>query len=69
MPGWEPLSACRERVVGSVEGILAEYGDSDVVLVGHGTAWTVLAAALTGTEPDLDRWRAMAMPDLITVDC
>jgi len=68
VPGWEPLSACRERVVGAVEPVLAAYGDEDVVLVGHGTAWTVLAAALTGAEPDLDRWRALQMPDLIVTD-
>ena len=49
-------------------GILAAYGDDDVVLVGHGTAWTVLAAALTATEPDLDRWRALQMPDLVIVE-
>ncbi len=67
VPGWEPLAACRERVVRAVDGILAAYGDDDVVLVGHGTAWTALAAALTATEPDLDRWHALRMPDLITV--
>ena len=68
VPGWEPIVACRERVVRSVEGILAAHGDDDVVLVGHGTAWTVLAAALTATEPDLDRWRALQMPDLVVVE-
>jgi broad specificity phosphatase PhoE len=68
VPGWEPLAACRDRVVAAVEGIRAAYGDEDVVLVGHGTAWTVLAAALTGAEPDIDRWRALKMPDLIIVE-
>lgn len=76
VPGWEPLTALRERVVRTVEGVLAADGAAagaadgagDVVLVGHGTAWTVLAAALTGAEPDLDRWRALQMPDLIVID-
>ena len=68
VPGWEPIAACRDRVVRTVDGILAAYGDIDVVLVGHGTAWTVLAAVLTRTEPDLERWRALAMPDVITLD-
>jgi len=27
----------------------------------------VLIAALTGTEPDLDRWRELQMPDVITI--
>ncbi len=68
VPGWEPIAACRDRVVRTVDGILAACGDIDVVLVGHGTAWTVLAAVLTRTEPDLERWRALAMPDVITLD-
>jgi len=65
--GWEPLAICQERVVRAVDGILAAHQDTEVVLVGHGTAWTVLAAALTGTQPNLDEWRALKMPDLMTV--
>ena len=38
VPGWEPLTACRERVVRAVEGIVAAHPDMDGVLVGHGTA-------------------------------
>jgi broad specificity phosphatase PhoE len=68
VPGWEPLTVCRDRVVRAADGILAASSGSDVVLVGHGTAWTVLAAVLTRTEPDLERWRALAMPDVITLD-
>jgi len=34
-----------------------------VVLAGHGTAWTLLTAELTGEAPDLDRWAALQMPD------
>lgn len=65
--GWEPLTACRDRVVRAVDGILSAHPAEDVVLVGHGTAWTVLAAALTGTPPDLTRWSVMTMPDLLVV--
>jgi broad specificity phosphatase PhoE len=68
VPGWEPIAACRARVVAAMDGILAACSDTDMVAVGHGTAWTVLAAVLTRTEPDLDRWRALAMPDVITLD-
>jgi broad specificity phosphatase PhoE len=68
VPGWEPLSHCRDRVVRAVDGILSAYAGDDVVLVGHGTAWTVLAAALTRTEPDVARWRSLAMPDVITLE-
>lgn len=63
--GWEPLRTCRERVVATVRPLLAAHGDEDVVLVGHGTAWTVLAAELTGRPPDLDRWATLRMPDLV----
>lgn len=65
--GWEPLTACRDRVVPAVRRILDVHGRDDVVLVGHGTAWTVLVAELTGREPDLARWEKLAMPDLIVV--
>ena len=67
-PGWEPIRRTRSRVVAAVRKILAEHPGRDVVLVGHGTAWTLLTAVLTGTEPDLERWQTMAMPDVITVD-
>ena len=66
--GWEPLAACRGRVVPAVRRVLDVHGDDDVVLVGHGTAWTLVVADLTGQPPDLDRWAALAMPDLITVE-
>jgi broad specificity phosphatase PhoE len=67
-PGWEPIIRTRSRVVAAVRKILAEHPGRDVVLVGHGTAWTLLAAVLAGTEPDLERWRNLAMPDVITVE-
>ena len=66
--GWEPLEVCRGRVAGAVRRVLEVHGSDDVVLVGHGTAWTVLVAELTGRPPDLDRWEALGMPDLITLD-
>ena len=54
-------------MTGAVRALVADHPGTDVVLVGHGTAWTVLVASLTGEPPDLDRWAAMAMPDLIEV--
>jgi broad specificity phosphatase PhoE len=63
--GWEPLADTRARVVGAATAILVSHRDGDVVLVGHGTAWTLLEAALTGREPDLDAWAALAMPDVV----
>lgn len=66
--GWEPLATCRERVVPAVRRVLEVHGDDDVVLVGHGTAWTLVVADLTGRAPDLARWRMLAMPDVITVE-
>ncbi|MCW2833652.1 MAG: hypothetical protein JWN68_1605 [Nocardioides sp.] len=67
VPGWEPLAALRERLVPAVIGILDVHGEDDVVMVGHGTAWTLLVAELTGREPDLVRWRSLGMPDVLTV--
>ncbi|HEX3221608.1 MAG TPA: histidine phosphatase family protein [Nocardioides sp.] len=66
VPEW-PLSVTRERVVAAVHRLRAAH-PGDLVLVGHGTAWTVLAAALTGAPPDLDAWARLAMPDLWVVE-
>jgi broad specificity phosphatase PhoE len=63
--GWEPLSRCQERVAHTASGILATHREGDVVLVGHGTAWTCLLAALRGTAPDLALWASLAMPDVL----
>jgi broad specificity phosphatase PhoE len=63
--GWEPLADTRRRVVTAVAGILDQHRARDVVLVGHGTAWTLVRAALLGEKPDLDRWARLAMPDLV----
>lgn len=65
--GWEPLTTCRERVVPAVRRVLDVHGGDDVVLVGHGTAWTLVVADLTGQPPDLDRWQSLAMPDVLVV--
>ncbi len=67
MPGWEPLDTTRARLLPAVRRILEVHGDDDVVLVGHGTAWTLLVAQLSKRAPDLERWRSLAMPDVITV--
>jgi len=66
-PGWEPMVALGARLVPAVRRILDVHGDDDVVLVGHGTAWTLLVAELSGHEPDLVRWASLGMPDVITV--
>ncbi len=66
--GWEPLSACRDRVTRAVRRVLEVHGSDDVVLVGHGTAWTLVVADLTDRPPDLDGWQALAMPDVISLE-
>lgn len=63
-PGWEPLRITRDRVVPAVREIIADHRDDEIVLVGHGTAWTLLKAELTGEPPDLEAWAALGMPDL-----
>jgi broad specificity phosphatase PhoE len=63
-PGWEPLADCRDRVVAAYDRIRAEH-QGNLVLVGHGTAWTLLSAHLVGGPPDLDRWENLALPDVI----
>lgn len=66
--GWEPLSATRDRLLPAVHGILAGHADSEIVLAGHGTAWTLLTSELTGRPPDLEAWSRLRMPDLWVVE-
>jgi broad specificity phosphatase PhoE len=69
VPGWEPASATRSRVAAVVRSLLADpERPADLVLVGHGTAWTLLVAELTGRAPDIAAWQRMAMPDLAVLD-
>ncbi|MEO5708347.1 MAG: histidine phosphatase family protein [Nocardioidaceae bacterium] len=65
-PGWEPLTRTRARVLAAVRLLVSEH-PGDLVLVGHGTAWTVLVAELTGRPPDLASWARLEMPDVWTV--
>ena len=66
--GWESLAVCRDRVATTVRRLLAERSGEDVVLIGHGTAWTLLIAELTGRRPTIADWRGWSMPDLRTVE-
>ncbi len=68
-PGWETASATRARVAAIVRELLADMEPpAQLVLVGHGTAWTLLVAELTGHAPDMAAWERMGMPDLATLD-
>ena len=65
--GWEPLRAAQRRIARAVTAIVAGSA-IDVVLVGHGTAWTLLVSELIGEPPELEAWRRMSAPDLCTLD-
>ena len=67
-PGWEPLARTRRRVGAVVAELLRRGGGEDLVLVGHGTAWTLLVSELTGRPPDLAAWDSLRTPDLCTLD-
>lgn len=66
LPGWEPLARTQARVVAAVRGLLDN--ERPLVLVGHGTAWTLLVAALTSGGPDLDEWARMPLPAVAELD-
>ena len=66
-PGWEPLDESRQRISAAIAQLVAETGDG-LILVGHGTAWTLLISEITGCEPDLSAWTRLRAPALCTVD-
>lgn len=61
--GWEPLGRTRDRLVAAVVGAAHDHPTRDVVLVGHGTAFTVLVAAILDRTCDVAAWQTMRMPD------
>jgi broad specificity phosphatase PhoE len=67
VPEWEPLVDLRDRLVPAVRRLVERHPDTDVVLAGHGTAWTLLVSELTGVAPDLAAWQALRMPDVWTL--
>lgn len=68
LPGWESCRAATSRLTRCLNDLRTAEPGRDLVLVGHGTAWILLAATVSGTEPDVRRWQRLAMPDLIVVD-
>jgi broad specificity phosphatase PhoE len=67
-PGWEPGRATLERVTAAVSNLREANAGTDLVLAGHGTAWTLLVSALTAQPVDFDAWTGLLMPDLCVLD-
>ena len=65
--GWEPLEATRRRATTAVRDLMLQHPTGDLVLVGHGTCLSLIAADLTGTPVDPRTPTAMGFPDVVTV--
>lgn len=64
LPGWESARSTTDRLLSAVAPILDRL---PIVLVGHGLAWTLLSAHLTGVDPKFETWQSLRMPDHCTV--
>lgn len=60
--GWETYTSARQRIARGVRKLLDGLGEP-VIVVGHGTALTLLVAELTGELPDIAALERMAQPD------
>jgi broad specificity phosphatase PhoE len=67
-PGWEPGRVTLERLIAALGSIRESNPGRDLVLAGHGTAWTLLVSALTGRPADFDAWDRLRTPDLCVLD-
>ncbi|MFP5334612.1 MAG: histidine phosphatase family protein [Actinomycetes bacterium] len=65
--GWETADSTRARVVHAVQQLVEET-PGDLVVVGHGTAWTLAVSDLTGAPVDLVAWERMLMPDHCAIE-
>lgn len=60
--GWESSASTRARVAAAARTLMVDTL-GDLVLVGHGTAWTLLISELTSRPVDLAAWERMGLPD------
>ncbi|HET9501039.1 MAG TPA: histidine phosphatase family protein [Marmoricola sp.] len=65
--GWATCFRTQQRVVAAVQRLLDRLPGKDLVLVGHGIAWTLLVAEFTDSEPDPELWAGLGMPDLVVL--
>lgn len=69
--GWETGTSVRDRIYAEAARRCAESdpaGSGDVVLVGHGTAWSLLVAAILDRPVDVAGWQRLRMPDWCVLD-
>ena len=66
--GWEPLETTRRRATTAVRELMRRHPTGDLVLVGHGTCLSLVAADLTGTAVDPRTPTALGFPDVVTVE-
>ena len=61
---WESMTEAQVRVQKFIDLLTSKTNDEHVALVGHGLLWTLTRSWLLGqTRPDVQEWRAIAMPD------
>jgi broad specificity phosphatase PhoE len=66
-PGWETAASTLGRVARAVDRIATKHEGEVLILAGHGTAWTLLASALTGAAPDMMAWKRLLFPDHVVI--
>ena len=66
--GWEPLETTRRRVTTAVRDLMRRHPNGDLVLVGHATCLSLVAADLTGTPVDPRAPTSLGFPDVVTVE-
>jgi broad specificity phosphatase PhoE len=66
-PGWETAASTLRRVARAINQIATTHEEDVLILVGHGTAWTLAVAALTGAAPDAMAWKRLLFPDYVMI--
>lgn len=67
--GWETAQAALARFSAAMEGLIAEAGGRDLIVVSHGTVLSLYLAWVQGkSQVELADWGSIGMPDFCVIE-
>lgn len=64
--GMEPIELARSRFAETIERLIVRHAPGNVIVVAHGTVFSLFAAPLLGL-PTVDLWKRLGMPSFVAL--